>query len=42
MTLNLHEDGVVMCIGGLYACHAWIREEMERVERFSSSGKGMK
>ena len=22
--------------------HAWIREEMERVERFSSSGKGMK
>ena len=22
--------------------HAWIREEIERVERFSSSGKGMK
>ena len=22
--------------------HAWIREGMEKVERFSSSGKGMK
>ena len=22
--------------------HAWIREEMEKVERFSSSEKGMK